>query len=141
VAGKVRPAPWVTLDIFYLGRASIRSLGTDFGPAGPLVFLQIIGEAKQAAMSGAPPDKQGIVRIGYRSLAQTAFLENDSDLVKRIVAACVEEELIELLPESTEKRLVARLAKWSEWEPRDSGGAQRQHRHNHQDDPDAGLPF
>lgn len=134
MSGKVRPAPWVTLDVFYLGRASIRVLGEDFGPAGPLVFLHIIEEAKQAALSGTPVEQQGTVSLSYRAVAKTAFIPNE-DLVRRIVAACVDEELIELLPESTEKRFVARLVKWREWEPRDSAGAARQRRYMEERDP------
>ena len=80
-------------------------------------------------MAGLPPAKQGTVSLRYRSVAQTTFIGDDTDLVRRIVAACVEEELLELLPESTDRRFVVRLTHWAEWEPRDTNGSQRQHRY------------
>lgn len=128
MAGKSRPAEWVPHDVFFLGRASIQELGDRFGPAGPLVFLHIIHEAKRAALGGAPVGKQGIVNRTYRSVARSAFLRDDTATVRAIVAACVEEELLELLSESTDKRMVVRLVKWNEWEPQDSSGARRQRR-------------
>lgn len=124
---KIRPRPWFPLDTDYFNQPSIRALGDEFGPAGPLAFLLIVTEAKRAAIAGLPVSEQGRVSVRYRAIAQTSFLDSTTSALA-IVDACEREELLERLPESTDARLVARLTKWSLWEPSDATAAERKRR-------------
>ncbi len=57
--GKERPRDWITLDLDYLVQDTIRELASEFGPAGPLVFLSIVLAAKRAAKGGLAVERQG----------------------------------------------------------------------------------
>jgi hypothetical protein len=127
--GKERPRDWLTLDLEYLGQDTIRSLGREFGPAGPLVFLAILLSARRAAGGGRAVERQGTVNLRYSAVAESTFVGNVDD-VRGIVEASVRLGLLERLDEATddESRFMVRLVKWRMWEVVDSGGAQRQRR-------------
>ena len=132
MAAKERKRPWLPLDHDYFNQDSIRELGDELGPAGPLVFLVILTEAKKAALAGVPITDQGTVDLRYRAVARTAFLGTDDALVRRVVELAESVGLLEFI-DSTDTRFHVRLVKWPEWEVRDATATERQRRKRERD--------
>lgn len=142
MSSKATPRQWVRLDLAFLEQDNVRDVGERFGPGGPLVLLALVLEAKRAAMAGAPVEQQGTVSLRYAALGRMAFV--DESQARTIVASLVGLELIQTMTDD-DRRFTARLTKWGSWEPRDSGGAARQHRYRERrdvsDDDEDGIPY
>lgn len=117
MTAKRRPRPHTTLDREYLSQDTIRELGQEFGPAGPLVFLAIILEAGKQTSGAA-----GTVELRYRALANLA--STDAGTVRAVIAAAIRVDLLADVLEGAE-RFSARLTRWDIWESKDQTGAKR----------------
>ena len=113
-----RPRPWAPLDNEFLTQDTIVTLGDTFGPAGPLVFLELIWQAHREI----PTKSQDFARIEgrYAALARRSF--TDVDTAQKVVSAAVDLGLLERVA-GDNVRYVVRLAKWVRWESKDPKAA------------------
>jgi hypothetical protein len=119
---KARPRPYTTLDRDYLAQDTIRELGGEHGPAGPLVFLALILNAGKAISSQAP-DAIGRVEMRWRTLAGEAWVGVEE--AREIVRMAVDLDLVAEFVELDGGRFSARLTKAARWESRPLTGAER----------------
>jgi 5-methylcytosine-specific restriction endonuclease McrA len=98
-----RSAPWFRLDADFLGDDRIIEIGEAFGPAGPAVFVALMGAAKTQ-------NENGTVRFGWRALARTCFL-SDVDLAQQVVGACEDAGLL-IVKAFTDRGFTAEIVKW-----------------------------
>jgi hypothetical protein len=96
-------APWFRVDADFYGDDRIVEVGEAHGPAGPAVFLALMGAAK--AQNDA-----GTVRFGWRSLARTCFLPN-ADTAQQVVGACEDAGLL-IVKAITDRGFTAEIVKW-----------------------------
>lgn len=120
-----RPRPWLPLDLDYLDQDTIRELLSEFGAAGPLIFIAILLEAGKQARAGLPVSQQGTMTARAAALAMK--VGSDAETVCRIVHRCVAIGLLELLDGSDldAGRLVVRSLKRGPWEPKDASATRR----------------
>ena len=119
---KTRPRPYTTLDRDYLAQDTIRELGGEHGPAGPLVFLALILNAGKAISSQAP-EEVGRLEMRWKTLAGEAWVSVDE--AREIVRAAVDLDLVAEYVELDGGRFSARLTKAARWESRPLTGAER----------------
>jgi hypothetical protein len=105
---RVPTAIWFRLDASFLADGKVIALGEDHGPAGPLVWVALLGTAKAQELA---TDVDGGVRMDWRALRRVAFLES-VDEARAIVATCAREGLIEV-DEEDERAFAARVVGWS----------------------------
>ncbi len=119
--------PWVKLDLSFLDQDRVRDLGRRFGAAGPLVLIAVITSAKQSAMAGLPPERQGTVSLRYGALQERAFVDSE-DRAREIVQRLADCGLL-TITDDDDQRFTAHLARWDAWEPRDVNSAARQRKY------------
>lgn len=119
---KARPRPYTTLDREYLTQDTIRDLGEQFGPGGPLLFLALILNAGKA-ISGQDAKPLGVVELRWRMLAREGFV--DEATAQRIVGACVELGVLDSYADLEGERFSIRLTKAERWESRPLTPAER----------------
>lgn len=82
-AGRLeRPRPWFTLDNAFLTRGSIEALADQFGAAGPLAIIALIGETN-AGVGGGKRSDFDVLDWHYAYLARR--IRSDAAKAKAIV--------------------------------------------------------
>lgn len=120
----IRPRNWLPLDVEYLNQDTIQELGEAYGPAGPLVFIALIAEARRQAFADAR-SQQGTVTMRYSALARQAF--TGPDVARSVVALAARLRLLDVVDDGSSQFTVF-LLKWAKWEPRDVTAAERKRR-------------
>lgn len=110
---------WFARDTALTGDRRIQELGAEFGPAGPLVFEEILAVAKI-------DEEDGTVSVTYAVLASRSFVTPAR--AKRIVAAAAALGVIELHGEIGAKAFTASIPSWGRWQVKDPTAAARQAR-------------
>lgn len=120
-----RSAPWFRLDADFLRDDKIEALMADHGPAGPLVFLALMGAAKRR-------DDGGLVTMGWQQLSRGCYVD-DVDAVQQIVGACEEFDLL-IVKAQTTYNFTAQIVKWDLYQrPADPTAAARQRKRRAKD--------
>lgn len=109
MAPKTRPRPHATLDRDFLAQDTVRDLGEQFGPVGPLVLLALICAAGKVTSASTP----GIVDLRYTGVARETFTK--PDIVRAIVRELVPLGLLTELEEGS-RRFRGRMVKFDRWE-------------------------
>jgi len=123
-----RPRPWHPLDASFLTRGTIESLLDQYGAAGALAIVALIGEAK-GAVGGGKKGKFEVLDWRYSFLGRR--IRVDADQAKAIVHSAAEDGLVTVLEEQGDHFKLS-LDRWYEWEVQDPTAAQRQRRHRAQ---------
>jgi hypothetical protein len=121
----VRPRPWVPLDVMFLTRGSIETLGERFKAAGPLTVIALVAEAT-AAIGGGKRADFDVLEWRYTSLARRVY--TDAATAKQIIHAADDLGLVEVLDEPDADRFKLRLLRWKDWHPKDPLAAARKKR-------------
>jgi len=72
--------PWFRLDAGFMYDGKVVDLGADHGPAGPLVYVAILGAAKTH-------DDAGHFKMGWGQIAHHCFLPGGRDEARAIIAS------------------------------------------------------
>jgi hypothetical protein len=131
------PRSWFRFDLDYLQQDTIRDLLDEFGPVGPLLFFQILCEAKKADLAAVrPQSQQGVLSARASALART--VGTDVETLWRLVSHAEGIGLLQVMDGTDQEsgRLVARSLKRAAWEPMDANAASRQARKRQGSDPD-----
>ncbi len=116
-----RPRPWFPLDNAFLTRGSIESLADEFGAAGPLAIIALVGETNSAVGGGKRQDFD-VLDWHYSYLARR--LRIDTATARAIVHASESVGLVKVLAEDGDS-FQLRLLRWKEWHPKDPLAAER----------------
>jgi hypothetical protein len=116
-----RPRPWWSIDNTFLTRGSIETLADEFGAAGPLAIVALVGEANGAVGGGKRRDFD-ILDWRYSYLGRR--IRVNATTAKAIVEAAVVVGLVEVQSESGDEFKI-QLLRWSEWHPKDPLAAER----------------
>lgn len=126
-----RPRPWFSLDNAFLTRGSIESLADEFGAAGPLAIIALIGETN-ASIGGGKRSDFDVLDWHYSYLARR--LRVDAAVAAAIVPAAQRVGLVEVISEAGDSFKV-RLARWREWHPKDPLAAERKRQERAREQP------
>ncbi len=118
------PRPWFALDNAFLTRGSIESLADQFGPAGPLAVIALIGETG-ASIGGGKSKDFDVLSWRYSYLARRIRI--DATTAQAVVHGAAGVGLVEVISENGD-RFAVRLLRWGEWHPKDPLAAERKAR-------------
>jgi hypothetical protein len=107
---KSRPRDYATLDREYLNQDTVRDLGEQFGPDGPLVLLALILEAGKVTSATEP----GQLDLRFSSVARDTFTVPGR--VREIVDALVPLGLLADYSTPDGVRFRGRMVKFPRWE-------------------------
>lgn len=115
------PRLWFPMDVRFRQQDVVRSLQGGFGPAGPWVFLWLLGEAYERHFLKERPS--GVVDMSYLNLATAAGVEAQpfetaEEIVRGIIRNLEVAQVVEFMEgdlESVTFRL--RFSKWADWLP------------------------
>jgi hypothetical protein len=109
---------WLALDARFLADPRIRKLVRAHGPAGGLLVIALLAEAKQQGQGGR-------AHVATDLLSMTTGIPEDT--IEAIVADAEKHEALELV-HSGDGEITVAFPKWGEWQ-KDVTNAERQARH------------